>query len=377
VAALTVFAILAIGLGPAPPLELRPSDAGPPSTGDGRPRNGVVAQGAREVVAPARHVDRAQLLSDATTLGAPRFEGRATGTNGAANARAWLLTRFGDSGLSPAGVDGFVQPFMVASRNLRAVLPGGRPFRTEVSAANLVGRVPGTDPDAHAIVITAHYDHLGIRDGIVYPGADDNASGVAVVLAAARHFSVSRPRHPMIFAALDAEEIGLRGARALVASPLLPQGRIALNVNLDMVSRSIANEIYAAGTSHSPWLRPWLLDVQRRAAVSIRFGHDRPQTGASGLEDWTHSSDHAAFHEARIPFVYFGVEDHEDYHRPTDTAERIDARFLGDVADMIVEALRTFDARLPSRRRGADRRRPISRAGVRRSENGGDRTGAA
>jgi Zn-dependent M28 family amino/carboxypeptidase len=79
--------------------------------------------------------------------------------------------------------------------------------------------------------------------------------------------------------------------------------------------------------------------------VTIRFGHDRPRA-ESGVEDWTRSSDHGPFHDAGIPFVYFGVEDHPDYHRPTDTADRIDPRFFGDVADMIVEAVRTFDARL-------------------------------
>ena len=111
-----------------------------------------------------------------------------------------------------------------------------------------------------------------------------------------------------------------------------------------MVSRNDRNEIYAAGTSHAPWLRPLLLDVQARASVNILFGHDRP-TGRSGLEDWTHSSDHGPFHDAGIPFVYFGVEDHQDYHEATDTAGRIDARFFGDVADMIIEALRTSDVR--------------------------------
>ena len=70
-------------------------------------------------------------------------------------------------------------------------------------------------------MITAHYDHLGMRDGVLYPGADDNASGVAALLAAARYFAANPPRHPMMFAALDGEEDGLRGARALIDSPLL------------------------------------------------------------------------------------------------------------------------------------------------------------
>ena len=155
----------------------------------------------------------------------------------------------------------------------------------------------------------------------------------------------SPPRHTVVFAALDAEELGLHGARALVDSALLSRGAVAMNINLDMVSRNDRNEIYAAGAAHTPWLRPLLLDVQARALVNIRFGHDQPAS-RSGVEDWTHSSDHGPFHGAGIPFVYFGVEDHQDYHKATDTASRIDARFFGDVADMIIEALQTFDVRV-------------------------------
>jgi len=294
----------------------------------------------------ARHVDRAQLMRDVAVLAAPAFEGRATGTPGGVRARQWLVEQFTAIGLAPARDGAYTQPFTATTRNTRAILPGGRRFRAEYDAANVVGRLAGRDVRAATLVMTAHYDHLGVREGAVYHGADDNASGVAALLAAARHFTKNPPRHPMVFAALDAEEIGLQGARALVGSNLLPRGRVALNINLDMVSRSGANDIYAAGSYHAPWQTAMLQDVQHRASVNILFGHDRPEPRAAGLEDWTRSSDHAAFHEANIPFVYFGVEDHPDYHKPTDTAERIDARFFGDVADMIVEAARTFDARL-------------------------------
>ena len=301
---------------------------------------------AASAATPVRHVDRSRLLRDVTTLASPRFEGRATGTPGAARARDWIIEQFAAAGLTPGGASGYTQPFTIATRDVRAILPGGRPFRTELAAANVIGRVAGADARAAAIVVTAHYDHLGTRGGLLHPGADDNASGVAALLAAARHFVAHRPRRPMVFAALDGEEAGLHGARTLVASNLLPRGSVALNVNLDMVSRNDRNEIYAAGTYHTPWLQPVIEDVQQRSAVTIRFGHDRPREVGGGLEDWTRSSDHAAFHEAAVPFVYFGVEDHPDYHRPTDTPERIDPRFFGDVADMIVEALRAFDDRV-------------------------------
>lgn len=306
---------------------------------------------AQSVATPAagpatRHVDRAQLMGDLETLAAPAFEGRRTGTPGALKAQQWLVDQFRAIGLAAAGTSEYLQPFTFSTRDTGAILPGGRPYRADYAAANVIGRIPGHEPRARLLAITAHYDHLGFRDGVLYPGADDNASGIAVLLAAARHFSANTPRHPMMFAALDAEELGLRGARVLVNSPLLSRGAVAMNVNLDMVSRSDRNEIYAAGTYHAPWLRPLLQEVQSRASVNIRFGHDRPKEGGNGLDDWTRLSDHGAFHEAGIPFVYFGVDDHADYHKPTDVASRIASPFFGDAADMIIEALRTFDRRV-------------------------------
>jgi len=288
-------------------------------------------------------VDRTRLMRDVTTLASPAFEGRSTGTPGALKVRRWLVDEFRAAGLTPGGAEEFLQPFTLTSRDSAASPPGGRSAQVGRAAANVIGRVPGRERQRKLLVVTAHYDHLGIRNGVLYPGADDNASGVAVLLAAGRHFVRNPPRHPMMFAALDAEEIGLRGARTLIGSPLLRRDGIAMTINLDMVSRSAANEIFAAGTYHTPWLTPLLQDVQRRSGVRIRLGHDRPASLAGGLDDWTQLSDHGPFHEAGVPFVYFGVEDHGDYHKPSDMADRIDLRFFGDTADMIVEAVRTFD----------------------------------
>jgi Zn-dependent M28 family amino/carboxypeptidase len=289
-------------------------------------------------------VDRARLIQDVTTLASPAFEGRRTGTRGALNVRRWLVDEFREAGLTPGGTDGFLQPFTLLRRDSDPSSASASSPEVGGAGANVIGLVPGRERQRRRLVITAHHDHLGVRNGVLYPGADDNASGVAVLLAAARHFVRNPPRHPLTFAALDAEEIGFRGARALIDSPLLPRSGIAMAINLDMVSRSAANEIFAAGTYHTPWLAPLLEDVQRRSGVRIRFGHDRPASLASGLDDWTHSSDHGPFHDAGVPFVYFGVEDHGDYHKPSDTADRIDPRFFGDTAEMIVDAVRTFDA---------------------------------
>jgi Zn-dependent M28 family amino/carboxypeptidase len=167
---------------------------------------------------------------------------------------------------------------------------------------------------------------------------------VAVLVALARQCRAAPWRHDAIFVAFDAEEMGLQGARAFVKALPVPRDRtIALNVNLDMVARGDKNEIYIAGTSHRPALKPILEPVAARAKVKVLFGHD----SGGGQDDWTTQSDHGAFHEAGIPFVYFGVEDHPDYHKPTDTADKIKGPFFFQAAQVILDAVTALDRALP------------------------------
>jgi Zn-dependent M28 family amino/carboxypeptidase len=281
---------------------------------------------------PAKlRIDADRLMSTVTQLSDPKFEGRAAGSPGGIAARGVIGEWFRDVGLEPPA-GGYLGPFTFARRTANAA---------EVSAANVIGVCTGKDPKLPVFVVSAHYDHLGIRDGVIYHGADDNASGVAVLLELAAYCRKNPFRRSMVFAAFDAEEGGLNGARAFVASPPVPRERIALNVNLDMVSRSDRREIYIAGTYHTPALKAPLERVARSARVKVLFGHDRPGTG---IDDWTTQSDHYAFHTAKIPFVYFGVEDHADYHKPTDTADKIDRGFFVDVAETILDAIIQLDA---------------------------------
>jgi hypothetical protein len=294
-------------------------------------------------------VDADALMQTVRALASPTLEGRLTGTAGSREARRYIRDAFIRIGLAAAGTAGYEQPFSFTRSSARRAGPADPPGqgRTEYpDAANLIGRVAGTDSGAKAIVITAHYDHVGVRGGRIFPGADDNASGVAALIAVARYAIANRPRHPMIFAALDAEELGLEGAKAFLRAPPVPRSAIGLNINLDMVSRSDRNEIYAVGTYHYPWTKPIVEEVQRRSSVRILFGHDRPKSAGASEDDWTLESDHGAFHQAGLPFVYFGVEDHPDYHQPTDTADRIDPAFFRSVVDMLIDAVMTFDQRM-------------------------------
>jgi Zn-dependent M28 family amino/carboxypeptidase len=298
---------------------------------------GVATDLRRRAVAPptgvavAHYVDRDQLMSELRQVASAEFEGRATGTPGGMKARAWVADAFQHAPLEPAGSSGFIEPF---------------PTKDHGEGANVVGRLAGSEPGLQTIVVSAHYDHLGRKNGAIYYGADDNASGTVTLAAAARWFAAHQPRHPMVFVAFDGEEIGLLGSKTFVKSPLFDGSHTAIDVNLDMVSRNDRNEIYASGVYESPWLKPIVLDVQRRSGVTIKMGHDRPKKKRTDPDDWTNQSDHGAFNDVHVPFLYFGVEDHADYHKPTDTADKIDPTFFGNAADMIVEALVTLDRKL-------------------------------
>lgn len=281
---------------------------------------------------PAKlRLDADRLMSTVAQLADPKFEGRGAGTPGGIAARGVIGERFRAIDLEPTA-RGYLLPFPLTRKSATAAQGEG---------VNVAGVCPGRDPKLAVFVVSAHYDHLGIRDGVIYPGADDNASGVAVLLELAAYCRKNPLRRSIVFAAFDAEEGGLQGARAFVASPPIAKERIALNVNLDMVSRSEKREIYIAGTSHTPDVKPVLEAVAAKARVKVVFGHDRAGTGS---DDWTTQSDHYAFHAAKIPFVYFGVEDHADYHKPTDTADKINRAFFVDAAETILDALLALDA---------------------------------
>jgi Zn-dependent M28 family amino/carboxypeptidase len=261
------------------------------------------------------------------------LEGRRMGAPGNAKARAYLVRAFTDAGLQALGRS-FEHTF--TSRTQRDTV--GR------QGVNIIGVVRGHTSPNQYIVLTAHYDHVGVQRDSVYNGADDNASGAAALVEIARQLTARRPAHSVLIVAFDGEEGGLRGARAFVAQPPVPPAQIVMNVNMDMMGRNDRNELYAAGTSHYPFLRPYLDSVVTRSAITLKLGHDDPN--GPSRDNWTSQSDHGAFHTAKIPFIYFGVEDHPDYHRPTDDTERLMPVFYAGAVNTVLDALRVFDANL-------------------------------
>lgn len=270
------------------------------------------------------------MLGHVRTLSDDSMEGRRAGSAGGQAAIGYLVQQMYDNGITPAcGID-LQQAFSF----------GAEPI---VNGVNLIGSVPGTSESALTIVVSAHFDHLGTRAGAVFNGADDNASGTAVMLEMGRYFSQNPPRHTIIFAGFDAEELGLQGARAFVDSRCRSNYDVALNINLDMVSRSEAGELYASGPLHYPELRPIIEQVPQKEGFQLLFGHDEPGTGS---DDWTFSSDHAPFHQAGIPYIYFGVEDHPGYHNPDDTFDAITPEFFYQAGEFVLEVTKQMDASL-------------------------------
>jgi hypothetical protein len=287
---------------------------------------------------PSALFDSAQLLTDLRVLSADDMQGRQVGTPGGEKARAYVVERFRASGIEMIG-DSYLRPF-----TFRAGRGGAAGDRQGV---NVVGRVRGTAHPDRFIVVSAHYDHVGVRNGEVYNGADDNASGTAALFALGAHFAANRPANSVLFVAFDAEESGLRGARAFVANPPVPASALALNLNMDMIGRDPDDKLFVAGTHQQPQLAPVVERVAASAPVKLIRGHDDP--GQREVENWTRSSDHYAFCQAGIPCLYIGVEDFDQHHEATDDFATMSHDFYVRAVETMVAMVKAFDATMEPR----------------------------
>ncbi len=206
----------------------------------------------------------------------------------------------------------------------------------DVRAANVVGVLPGTDPAlaGEAIVLGAHYDHLGESGGAVYHGADDNASGTAVVLGLARAFAAAGgAARTLVIAFFGGEELGLLGSAHYVRHPPWPLARTAAMLNFDMVGRMQDGKLTVGGADTGDRLRRVVTD-----AIASVPGVTADLRGAP------HSaSDHSHFYSAGTPVLFFHTGVHADYHRPTDTADKLDAAGMARVAAVGARVVQQLD----------------------------------
>lgn len=278
-----------------------------------------------------------QAWRDLQHLAADAMGGRATGSTGSLLAQQYLQTRFAELGLMSLS-ENYLQPFTFHEGF------------SERHGVNVLGLRRGCSQPERYIVVTAHYDHLKPRGQKIFNGADDNASGVAGLLYLAAQTQQICPVYSYLFLATDAEEMGLDGAKAFLAKPPVAQEQILLNINLDMISRGESNQrLYLAGKKMLPQLTEFAARAQ--TPLKLTLAHDGRQSSLGRRSqppiDWSNASDHAVFRKAGIPFMYFGVDVHPQYHTPQDDWQRIDPQYFFAVLRLIEQSRRWLESLPP------------------------------
>jgi hypothetical protein len=253
-------------------------------------------------------------------------------TRGTADAA--LRAAGADLGALAAAVEGARQPRSRALAGVRAQIEVSL-VRQRGTALNVIGLLPGTDGRLkdEAIVVGAHYDHLGHGGegslapeqlGTIHRGADDNASGTAAVMGLARAFAAAggAPR-TLVFVAFAGEEMGLLGSAHYVRHPAFPLDRTVLMLNLDMVGRLRDGKLYVGGVDSGTGLRA----VVARAARGLPLS---PELRGDPFAP----SDHTSFYTAARPVLFLFTGAHADYHRPSDTWEKVNGPGLAAVTEL-------------------------------------------
>jgi hypothetical protein len=272
-----------------------------------------------------------RLKAHVETLASPAFAGRRD--EGAAKARAYLIEEFHKLGLAPLFGGSFAQD-----------VTGKGP--DDVLGVNVGVKLEGTDPTLRDrwLILGAHYDHLGTHDDVIYPGADDNASGVAMMLEVARALSVSsaRPRRSIAFVGFDLEErgpngeFGLRGSQFFARHSPVPLDKVSLFITADMIGRSLGGVcdrmVFVLGSEHEPEVRSWI----------ARGAEGKPiEVGLLGSDMLViDRSDYGPFRSRKIPYLFFTTGENPLYHSPRDVAETLDYPKLEAISRMIHSVVR-------------------------------------
>ena len=270
------------------------------------------------------------LMEHVNFLTSPKLEGRGLRTQGITAAAQYVADRFKAIGLRPGGDNGsYFQKFTIEKG------PQGTPVET----VNVIGTMPGAKAQwkDQSAILSAHYDHLGLGwpdvhkgdEGKVHPGADDNASGVSVMLELAKALKAAgQPSRTLMFISFSAEEAGLKGSAYYVEHPTMPLDQVIGVINLDTVGRLGNDKISVLGTgTASEWQHIF------RGAGFVTGVENRL------IPDSMQSSDQMSFIRKNIPAIQLFTSAHADYHRPTDTADKIDAAGLVKVASFAREGI--------------------------------------
>lgn len=291
---------------------------------------GIVACGGVGLAGAAEpELDRLQ--RHVATLAGPEYLGRRD--EGAAKARDYLLADFRRLGLAPLFGDSFRQEVTDDSGRILGVNVGGVLAPTDPKFAD------------QWIILGTHYDHLGVINGVTYPGADDNATGVAMMLEVARSFAESpaRPRRGVIFVGFDLEErgpngeFGLRGSQFFARHPPRPLDQVRLFVTADMIGRALGgvcrDDVFVLGSERSPGVRPWIARAAEGQPVRVNL------LGSDVLV--IDRSDYGPFRTRQVPYLFFTTGENPLYHSPRDVAATIDYPKLEAISRVMAGVVRS------------------------------------
>lgn len=280
---------------------------------------------------PAETTPEARISRYIGDLAGKDMEGRRAGTRGEYRAALYIARIFQKAGLQPMGDQGtYFQAFTIG--HFEPVLVEGRmTFRSgpgkKVTGENILGLLPGKEEGC--IVISAHYDHLGIINNRLYPGANDNASGTAVILELVSQLKEEKPRCSILFALWSAEEEGLLGSDYFCRHPTVPLDNIRAIINLDSVG--YLNE--------ERMLLGWTLSENETSRDLIKLlGDEGWQINWEKTEQ--HSSDHASFGKRGVAgFTLLSAAWLKDNHTPLDLPKKINTKYLTELTEAIKRAL--------------------------------------
>ena len=288
------------------------------------------------------------IQEDVAFLADDALEGRQTGTVGEQKAAEYIAKRFQDLGLQAKGTDGFFQTFSFKPKTdphqevNYTVIDGD----STITGTNVIAIID--NKAENTVIIGAHYDHLGYgAEGSLYRGekaihngADDNASGVAVLLNLAKRLMKGNINNNYLFITFSGEEMGLLGSNYFVKNPTIDTKKANYMINMDMVGRLKKDStlaVYGVGTS--PILK------QTLKANNNRFKLVQKESGVG-------PSDHTSFYNADIPVLHFFTGQHEDYHKPSDDTERLHYNGMQVISNYIFEIISDLDnnGKLPFRK---------------------------
>ena len=272
-----------------------------------------------------------QLLKDVEILSSDAYEGRKTNTKGAEMAREYLASRFKAIGLkSFAGKENFEHPFSFE-------LSG-----TPVSGKNMIGYIEGNMDSV--IVISAHYDHVGMKNGEVYNGADDDGSGTVALLEIAQAFMQAKkdgygPKRSILFLHVTGEEHGLHGSRYYSENPLFPIKNTIADLNIDMIGRrdeehkDNGNYVYVIGSDRLSTDLHNINEEANKKYTDLKL--DYTFNDKNDPNHFYERSDHYNFAKKGIPIIFYFNGVHEDYHQPGDEVGKIDFPMLAKRAKLV------------------------------------------